>query len=231
MCASPSSISVVIPTLNEAAHIRETIRSVQRQEEPFEIIVADGGSSDDTLEIAGRYARVSKGRRGRARQLNAGAALAKAEILLFLHADTELPRGAFTAIRREFAEAGFEAGTFRLRFDRETPLLRLYGLGTRIRSPLLCFGDRGLFVHRDVFRAVGGFPSIPLFEDLELARLLHRRGRFVFLDLAVTTSSRRFHHHGPFLQQVRNAYLWASYFAGKDPQRLTHLYPYKDSRG
>ena len=230
MSARLPSISVVIPTLNEAAHIRETIRSIRRQEEPFEIIVADGGSCDNTVEIAGRYARVSDGRRGRARQMNAGAALAQGEILLFLHADTVLPWDAFAAIRRQLAGAGVEAGTFRLRFDRATPLLRLYGLGTRIRSPLLCFGDRGLFVHRDVFRAVGGFPSIPLFEDLELARLLHQRRRFVFLDLAVTTSSRRFHHNGPFLQQLRNAYLWASYLAGTDPHRLTHLYPYSKTR-
>ncbi len=227
MHSTRRTVSVIIPTLDEAGFLEAAIESVECQQEPWEIVVVDGGSVDGTCEIAARRAPVISSKRGRAQQMNAGAAATGGDILLFLHADTRLPPQAFASIRQAFRDPAYLGGTFRLRFDRETPLLRFYSLCTRIRSPLLCFGDRGLFARRDVFRSIGGFPPVPLFEDLELARAITRRGGFAFLDDAVTTSARRFHRVGPLRQQLRNVFLFTSYLAGTDPRSLVHLYPYR----
>jgi rSAM/selenodomain-associated transferase 2 len=217
-------VSVIIPTLNEAGYIGPTIESVLRQDAIHEIILVDGGSGDETVQIASRHARVLRAGPGRSSQMNEGARAAAGDILLFLHADTHLPEGALSLVQRTLVN--YEAGAFRLRFDTSTPLLRIYSFCTRLNLPSICFGDRALFVRKHVFEGIGGFPDLPLFEDLELARRLHRRGRFKFLDAFVTTSSRRFLEHGPFRQQLRNSYLWLHYMAGSDPHRLTHLYPY-----
>lgn len=219
-------VSVLIPALNEAATIERSLRSVAEQTIDHEILVVDGGSSDETARIARRFARVVESPRGRARQMNAGAAAAQGDVLLFLHADTTLPANGLQRIREALTDPSCEGGTFRLRFDAPTPLLRLYGLCTRFPIPKICFGDRSLFVRSRVFDEIGGFPDLPLFEDLEMVQILHRRGGFVFLDDAVTTSARRFRHVGPLRQQLRNACLWLHYMSGSDPHRLTHRYPY-----
>ncbi len=219
-------ISVIIPALNEEAAIGATLDSVRTQDPPFEIIVVDGGSVDGTREIAARKARVLESKPGRAHQMNTGGAAARGDILLFLHADTRLPPRALGVVRSAVNRQGFEAGTFRLQFDLGVPLLRFYGFCTRLPVALLTFGDRGLFVRRDTFQQVGGFPSQPIFEDLELARTLHARGRFVFLRDCVTTSARRFRENGVLRQQFRNAGLWLRYLMGVDPEELTPLYPY-----
>lgn len=218
-------VSVVIPALNEAGGIESAIESVRSQDEPHEIIVVDGGSADATRTLAGRHARILESPRGRARQMNHGAAAARGDVLLFLHADSRLPPGALRRIREAMA-TGAECGAFRLAFDRPNPLLLFYSSCTRLPLPRLCFGDRGLFTRRDVFEKLGGYPDIPLFEDLELVRMLHKRGRFEFLADQVTTSARRFVRSGYLRQQVRNTYLWLHYVAGTNPRKLVHLYPY-----
>ncbi len=218
-------VSVVIPALNEADGIEAAIASVRSQEEPHEIIVVDGGSADATLAIAQRSTHTMQAARGRARQMNSGAAASRGDVLLFLHADSLLPPGGLRQIRHAVAR-GAEGGAFRLVFDRHTPLLRFYSFCTRFHVPRLCFGDRGLFVRRDVFEELGAYPETPLFEDLEMVRMLHQRGRFAFLEDRVTTSARRFIRRGPLRQQIRNAYLWLHYLAGTDPQRLARLYAY-----
>ena len=218
-------ISVIIPALNEANGIAPVLRAVEAQDEPHEIIVVDGGSADATVDIAAHWARVIAAPRGRAVQMNRGAAAARGEILLFLHADTLLPPGALAHVRRSIAE-GSEAGAFRLAFDAPTPLLRLYSYCTYFPLPRLCFGDRALYVRRDVFSSVGGYPEIPLFEDLELVRALWPRGRFRFHSTCVTTSGRRYRSNGPLRQQLRNSYLWLRYVLGSDLVKLQHLYEY-----
>ncbi|HET6569641.1 MAG TPA: TIGR04283 family arsenosugar biosynthesis glycosyltransferase [Rhodothermales bacterium] len=222
-------ISVVIPTLNEEEHVARTIASVRAQEGPFEIVVADGGSTDQTCRIASQTARVVTGSRGRAAQMNAGASAASGDVLLFLHADTLLPPGGLRAIREALTAPRTESGAFRLCFDTDTSLLRFYSWCTRLPLRHICFGDRGLFVRRDVFDQIGGFPDIPMFEDLEIVRLLSARGGFRFLPLSVTTSARRFSDQGILRQQLRNTYLWTHYIIGTDPSRLTHLYRYGPS--
>ena len=221
------SIAVIVPCLNEANVLRPTLESVAAQEHPLEMIVVDGGSTDDTVAIAKEYGRVITAARGRASQMNAGAATARSDVLFFLHADTVLPQQALGGVRKILQRSSIDAGAFRLRFDHPTPLLRFYSFCTRFGIPRLCFGDRGLFVRRGAFAAVGGFPPVPMFEDLELVRKLHERGGFAFLEESVTTSARRFHAAGPLRQQLKNAYLWLSYLAGVDPEGLTEHYPYR----
>lgn len=219
-------LSVVIPALNEAERIEATLRAVRVQSVPAEVIVVDGGSTDETVRRAAAHARVVHAEPGRAVQMNAGAARAGGDVLLFLHADTLLPPGAFEAIANALADPSVEAGAFRLAFDRQSPLLRFYSFCTRLPLAPICFGDRGLFVRRTTFEAVGGFTAWPIFEDLEMVRLLHRRGGFRFLPQYVTTAARRFERHGVLRQQLRNTYLWLHYLAGTDPHRLAHLYRY-----
>ena len=221
-------LSVVIPTLNEADQIEHTLASVEAQAHRCEIIVADGGSIDATRDrIAGRARLVESGA-GRARQMNAGAAQATGDVLLFLHADTHLPPDASQAIAAALADPAVEAGLFRLAFDQDTLLLRFYSFCTRFPSPRLGFGDRGLFVRRGPFEALGGFPPIPIFEDLEMVWRLYRRGGLRFLPQPVVTSARRFARHGALRQQLRNAYLWLHYLAGTDPERVARLYRYDE---
>lgn len=227
VCPSTLALSVIVPTLNEAGQVEGALASVHAQAGPWEAIVADGGSTDATVARARPLAtRVLAAPRGRARQMNAAAARATGDVLLFLHADTRLPPGAFAAVRRALADPGAEGGVFRLRFDRPTPLLRLYAACTRLPWHRLAFGDRAPFVRRAAFEAVGGFPDWPVFEDLELAARLHARGSLRFLPEVVTTSARRFQRVGTLRQQARNLRLWLHYLTGGDPEAVADAYRY-----
>ncbi|HUF07719.1 MAG TPA: TIGR04283 family arsenosugar biosynthesis glycosyltransferase [Rhodothermales bacterium] len=223
---STDMFSVIMPALNEASYIEQTLEAIPSDVDPVELIVVDGGSTDRTRELAASYARVIQSERGRAVQMNAGAAEASGSVLVFLHADTRLPEGAFSIIRSVLDEGAVESGAFRLAFDSWTPLLRFYSFCTRFRVPQICFGDRVLFVRRSVFEEVGGFPEIPVFEDLEMVRLLHRRGGFRFLTQHVNTSARRFLQRGPFRQQLLNTYMWCQFMLGVDPRKIAPLYEY-----
>lgn len=222
-------VSIIVPTLNEAGVVGPTLEHLATQPRPFEVIVADGGSSDGTqAEARAAGASVMEAPRGRGSQMNEGAEQADGDLLLFLHADTHLPPDGLTRIRRTLASPDTDAGIFRLQFDRPTPLLRFYAWCTHWPWIRLCFGDRGLFVTRSAFDAVGGYPEWPLFEDLELSARLDAYGGFCFLDAAVTTSARRFERNGVLRQQLRNFYLWSHYVLGSDPERLAPLYRYPD---
>jgi rSAM/selenodomain-associated transferase 2 len=223
-------VSIVIPALNEEDVLGRTLLALKQQPPPYEVIVVDGHSTDDTRSIARQMgAAVLRADRGRASQLNRGAEAANGDIFLFLHADTVLPPDGLASIRRTLAPPAATSGTFRLQFDQNSPLLRFYAWCTRWPWIRLSFGDRGLFVERSAFEAVGGYPEWPLFEDLELAARLHDDGGFRFLDAAVTTSARRFRRHGILSQQLRNLYLWMHYVWGTDPERVAHLYDYSAS--
>ena len=220
------TISVIIPALNEAGTINRTLESVAAQPGPKEILVVDGGSTDGTPASAAPHATVLQTPQGRALQMNRGAEAAAGEFLFFLHADTRPPPNALNVIRTTLRTPSAEAGTFRLSFDRSSPLLDFYGWCTHWPWIRLAFGDRGLFVRRSVFEHVGGFPEWPIFEDLELAHRLYERGGFRFMPQTVTTSARRFESEGQLRQQLRNLRLWLHYLAGTDPQRVAHLYEY-----
>ena len=222
------TVSVIIPALNEADWIEGTLRAVCTQSGPKEVIVVDGGSSDDTMARARPFACVIKAPRGRGVQMNHGAAVATGDALFFLHADTLPPPNGLSHLRTTLSRPDVESGIFRLRFDRSSLLLNLYSWCTRWPWIRIAFGDRGLFTTRDAYEAVGGFPEWPLFEDLELAARLHARGTFRFMPQAVTTSARRFERYGQLRQQLRNLHLWLHYLRGTSPERIAHRYEYAD---
>lgn len=224
-------VSIIIPTLDEEDALPSTLRTLQDQPAPFETIVVDGGSTDATQDQARTFgATVVDAPKGRGSQMNCGAEHADAEFLLFLHADTHLPAQGLSRVRQALRRPEFDAGIFRLQFDADGGLLRFYEWCTRWPWIRLCFGDRGLFVTRSAFEAVGGYPEWRLFEDLELAARLQDYGGFRFLDAAVTTSARRFQKNGHLRQQLRNLYLWSHYVAGSDPAKLAHMYRYENSK-
>lgn len=218
-------ISIIIPTLNEEATIRELAESLEQLHGEYEVIIADGGSDDATVSLLRQCGlRVIETARGRGRQMNAGAKLATGEALLFLHADTRLPQNALAMMETLLQDSHVCGGNFSLIFDgktREARLLtRLYPL---LRLGGMCYGDSALFIRRNVFEQLGGYREYPIFEDCDLYRRMRRVGRFVRLPSAAITSSRRF--EGRFL---RTFALWAVmqvlYWLGVHPNRLARWY-------
>jgi rSAM/selenodomain-associated transferase 2 len=220
-------LSVVIPALDEREHLPATLRSLQGEGDAVETIVADGGSTDGTWQMRHEFPHVRfvRSARGRGPQLDAGAALATAPLLLFLHADTRPPAGFVTLIEQALSRPQVVAGSFCLSFDPQSPLLRLYARCSRWSHPLFTYGDQGLFTRRSVFDAVGGYAGAPFMEDVEILRRLRRLGRVVKVPVPVMTSARRFVAGGILRQQVRNVLLVAAYHAGISPRRLARWYP------
>ncbi len=217
-------ISVIIPALNEEANIETCLTSVVRQQGDFEIIVVDGKSDDRTAEIAKQYSSVISTERGRAMQMNAGANLARGEVLFFLHSDSILHPDALSELRRAMEDAQTVGGTFTLRFDSDRFPLKLYAFFTRFKPRYFHYGDQGIFVRRAVFDSLNGFKELPLMEDVDFLRRLRASGRVSLIRLPVTTSARRFLEHGLFRQQLMNAFLVTLYFLGVKPQTLSRWY-------
>jgi len=221
-------ISIIIPTLNEEKTIANCLISIRDQPESHEIVVVDGGSTDNTAAIVRGFSEVKLLRmieKGRWRQMNRGAMAAEGQILLFLHADTQLPEGGLGKIKAQMAQTRVVAGSFSLSFDHASPLLRLFARFSRINLSLFTYGDQGLFVTRRTFQYIGGFAEIPLMEDVEIQKRLRRLGRFVKVDQSVVTSSRRFLSSGIVRQQLLNTGLVLLYHAGVSPYRLKRYYP------
>lgn len=191
-------ISAVIPTLNEEAEIGETIWALQVQKDEVEVIVVDGGSSDDTVRIAESLGVTVVGcERGRGRQMHAGALVSRGEILWFIHADTRACATATAQMIQALGSARIAGGNFTLAFDGRTLGARLLNLVQPLMKMLRCYyGDSTIFVRRDVYFETGGFRPYPVFEDADLIGKIRRAGRFVSLPGLVTTSSRRFEERG-----------------------------------
>jgi rSAM/selenodomain-associated transferase 2 len=220
------SISVIIPTLDEAAVLEETLRSL-RGAAKLETILADGGSEDGTVELAAAHgARIIRAARCRARQMNAGAAAATGPLLLFLHADTRLPEGFEEHIRDTLARPGVVAGAFELRIDSPMRSLRIIETVANFRARRLHmpYGDQGLFMRAGVFHSVGGFPDLPIMEDFELVRRLRRRGQVAIVRARVATSPRRWQHLGPWRTTWTNQMIVLGYYLGVSPGRLAKWY-------
>jgi len=220
------TISVVIPTLNEAENIVRTIESVGKAS-GVEIIVVDGGSTDETVRRAETCgARVLRVASGRAKQMNIGAGEAVGDILLFLHADTRTPQGFEDHIRRALADPSTVAGAFSLWIDADAPGLRIVERLTNWRSRHLQmpYGDQGIFIRAEFFRAMGGFPEIPLMEDFELVRRLRKRGRIVIVPIPVRISGRRWRSLGVLRTTLINQAIILGYLVGISPPRLVRWY-------
>lgn len=221
-------ISVIIPTYNEADFISETIRQVwdRGKKRIEEIIVTDGGSSDQTLHKAeASEARVLQcPRKGRAAQMNYGARLAKGDILYFLHADTLPPHGYDTTIT-EATLKGHQAGCFQLSFDASHKMLQLYARFTRFNIDAFRFGDQSLFIKRDIFSALQGFREDHLvMEDQEIVRRIKYAYSFTILEDCVITSARKYRENGVVRLQLIFTLIFLLYYLGVSQKKLIRLY-------
>ena len=227
-----TAVAVVVPALDEEAPIAACLASIGGGDD-VEVVVSDGGSSDRTLAVVRAgfpAARIVCGPRGRGEQQNRGAAATSAPVLLFLHADCRLPDGWRAAVTAAMGVSGTAIGCFRLHTAppeggpagaaarRWWRLLDLRGAGWG-----LPYGDQALFLRRDTFAAVGGFPPIPLMEDVELVRRCLRRGALARVPLAVTTTARRFARHPVRARLCTATFPWL-YRLGVSPARLARWY-------
>jgi len=222
------SLSIIIPALNEADNIGATLDSLQPlRRRGVEIIVADGGSSDDTAALAREHAdQVLVSLPGRALQMNAGAVAARGEILCFLHADSRLPEGADGLIIGGLARSRRSWGRFDVAIAGTHPMLCVIAQLMNWRSRLtgIATGDQGLFLTRSLFEAAGRFPDIALMEDLALTRQLKRYGPPLCIAHRLTTSGRRWEKHGLWRTVLLMWRLRLAYWLGADPDRLAQRY-------
>ena len=219
-------ISVIIPTLNEAERLRKTLDSL-RDATNTEIIVADGGSQDNSRQIAEEYGAIFIATKpGRAAQLNSGAAQATGTILFFLHADSTPPQGFVDDIKTALKDPSTIAGAFSLRFDTDSFVIRRIARNANARSKrlMLPYGDQGLFLRVATFRTEGGFPEIELMDDFKFMWELQKKGTIVTLPSCVTTSARRFEKLGVARTTLINQLVLLGYYLGVQPSDLAHFY-------
>lgn len=227
-------LSIVIPVCNESSVLEDLLNRL----DPFsmdEIIVADCGSCDGSVAFlqawanggSGRYRRmVLSAPRGRGSQMNAGAKRARSELFLFLHADTHLPTDGIDLVRETMNSRDVVGGAFRLHIDSKHPFLKWVSWMANLRSVYwaLPYGDQAYFVRRSVFESLGGYPALPLMEDVAFIGKLKKAGRIVLLKKAVSTSARRWQRRGHFFTSFQNMFLLCLYFLGVSPGRLAKWY-------
>ncbi len=225
------TVSIIVPVLDEATDIEATLTALAPyRTRGCELIVVDGGSRDGTIALANPLAdRVLTAARGRAAQMNAGAAAARGDVLLFLHADTKLPPNADALMCDGLAQSGRIWGRFDVRFD-QGGVMPLIAIMMNLRSRLtgVATGDQAIFVTRAAFNAVGGFPVQPLMEDIAFSSRIRRVGRPKYIRARVTTSARRWQTQGILRTIFLMWRLRLAYFLGADPVHLARQYGYAD---
>ena len=221
-------LSVIIPCLNEAEGIAESLQALAPlRARGVEIVVVDGGSTDNTIKIAYPLAdQVISASRSRALQMNAGAAQSRGDLLLFLHADCRLPPAADGVIVDGLNRARKTWGRFDVILTGNHPLLRIVGAMMNLRSRVtgIATGDQGIFVTRSLFEAVGRYPEIALMEDIALTRKLRAFGKPLALRHRITASGRRWEKHGVLRTMLLMWWLRLRYWLGADPQKLANRY-------
>jgi len=217
-------IAVIIPTLNEAELLPETLNCVRANDAACEILVIDAGSEDGTVQVAeaGGARIIQSPKRQRAFQMNLGAQEARSDIYLFLHADTLIGPHALQQIEKTLDQPDVVGGGFARRFQGASPVLRLTCRIGEWRSRLFgwFFGDQGIFARRSAFERAGGFRELPLFEDIDFCRRLSRFGALTTLRPPIVSSSRRFDARGSALTTISDVWLTIRYLCGADPVKL-----------
>ncbi len=219
-------ISIIMPVLNEEVVIEKALKNLTKQKGDFELIVVDGGSTDQTTEIAKRYADIIVSDKGRACQMNAGAKVANGDILLFLHADSILQNDALVKLENVMDNKGMIGGAFKYALDDPFWFYRIIEFLANLRARTFSIypGDHGIFVRRAIFRKIGGFKNIDLMEDIDLSKRLKREGKLVQLDAKIVSSARRLKQEGiitTFFHMQLNRFL---FLAGMSPRVLSRFY-------
>ncbi|MBI5791586.1 MAG: TIGR04283 family arsenosugar biosynthesis glycosyltransferase [Rhodocyclales bacterium] len=227
-------LSIIMPVLDEAPQVAARLAALQGMRAMgVELVVADGGSVDATVAAIGTLAdRVIAAPRGRASQMNAGAAASRGRVLLFLHADTCLPDSALAEILAAIG-GGSDWGRFDVRIDGRPALLHVVAFMMNWRSRLtgIATGDQAIFVRREAFERIGGYPDLPLMEDIAMSAALLRQSRPACLRKTVVTSGRRWERHGVLRTILLMWWLRAAFFFGADPRRLAQHYGYRPRAG
>ena len=222
-------ISVIIPVFNEEEILLKNAGRFKDLKKDTELIFVDGCSDDQTVELASRIGKVLIGEKGRARQMNLGAKTARGDILLFLHADSFLNNGALDSVR-EYIKRGGVGGCFSQRIYNEHSVYRFMEMKGNIRAKKkkIFYGDQGIFVRRDVFFVLGGFPEVPVMEDVLFSKKLRRAGKVACLDDIISVSARRWEKHGFFMTNFLYS-LMAALFSMHIPLGVIKYF-YKDKR-
>jgi len=219
-------ITIIIPVLNEEKTIEKCLKNIIELPGQKELIVVDGGSLDNTVEIASRYARVISSQKGRAKQMNGGAKEAKGDILWFVHSDWKPHPSSLFEIKNAINEK-YIGGCFRLYFyDLDTRFIRFVAHSSNLRAKYLklIFGDRGIFMRRDIFEKLGGFRDMELMEDWEFSRRIHRLGKMKMIDKKIGTSARRFQKGWVLKTLLKMHKIKFLYLLGLSPEKLNRIY-------
>jgi rSAM/selenodomain-associated transferase 2 len=226
---SSLKVSVIIPTFNESTVLSETLIRL-KQHQPFETIIGDGGSEDDTVPIARRHGvSVIPGMRGRAAQMNAAAVNAKGDLLLFLHADSHVDPQGYQKMIETMTKGPWLGGAFSLQIDSPLPALKRISRWANWRSRYLnlVYGDQAIFVRREVFHELKGFTLLPICEDIDFFRRLSKKGPVVLLEEKAFTSPRRWLAEGVRFTTLRNIAIASLFLIGFSPATLSRWYPPK----
>lgn len=218
-------ISIIIPVLNEAKILEQTLCQLASELGSHELIIVDGGSTDGSVHIAEKYGKVVPSVRGRAKQLNAGAAAASGDILTFLHADIWLESGALAAVETALS-SGYVGGGFCQKIDGKNILYRVIEIAGNIRGKYLkvFYGDSGIFLKRANFDQIGGFPEIPILEEMEFSKNLCQLGKTTLVIPHIHISARRWETNGIIRTTVNNWLITLLYFLKFSPEQLAKLY-------
>ena len=225
MMPTLDKISIIIPVLNEAKILERTLSQLHSELRPHELIVVDGGSTDGSTHIAEKYGKVITSERGRSKQLNAGAAAASGNILIFLHADIWLEPGALVAVETALS-SGYVGGGFRQKIDGKNMLYRAIEIAGNIRGKYLkvFYGDSGIFLSRADFEQIGGFPEIPILEEMEFSKALRQLGKTTLVTPHIHISARRWETKGIIRTTANNWLITLLYFLKFSPEQLAKLY-------
>ncbi len=226
------TLSIIIPTLNESKYIEKCLSTIDKnvsQHTNIEIIIIDAGSSDSTLSLLPEGIRVSKAPSfagNKSKSLNEGSKMALGQYLLFLDADTLVPKNFDLLIKKQFEAMEIVGGAFEFEFDKKLPLLRIIGIINRIRYRYRqsYYGDQGIFVRKEVFDQIGGFPDLRLMEAAHLCQKLRQKGKLGLITTPIITSSRRFEQGGILKVFSLDIIIWVKNFLGMDVQQYARKY-------